>query len=76
MSDDKTLWTGVEQLSKHIKIVDAENGERVVVVKGMKQCRYCKWYVKDNFQCTYSHVLLLPDEACEHFELKEQENEL
>lgn len=70
-----TLWTGVEQLSNHIKIVDAENGGRGIVVKGMKQCRYCKWYVKDNFQCTYSHVLLLPDEACEHFELKEQEHE-
>lgn len=37
MSDDKILWTGVEQLSKHIKIVDAENGGRVVVVKGIEQ---------------------------------------
>ena len=32
-----TLWTGVEQLSEHIKIVDAENGGRVVVIKGTKQ---------------------------------------
>lgn len=32
-----TLWTGVKQLSEHIKIVDAENGGRVVVIKGTKQ---------------------------------------
>lgn len=32
-----TLWTGVEQLSKHIKIVDAKNGGRVIVIKGTKQ---------------------------------------
>lgn len=51
------------------------NGGRGIVAKGIKQCRYCKWYVKDYFQCTYSHELLLPDEVCEHFELKEQENE-
>lgn len=54
-----------------------KNGGRVV--KGIKQCRYCKWYVKDNFQCThpqctYPHLLelplVLPDEACEHFDLR------
>ena len=32
-----TLWTGVKQLSEHIKIVDAENGGRVIVIKGTKQ---------------------------------------
>lgn len=32
-----TLWTGVEQLSEHIKIVDAENCGRVIVIKGTKQ---------------------------------------
>lgn len=31
------LWTGVKQLSEHIKIVDAENGGKVVVIKGTKQ---------------------------------------
>lgn len=55
-----------------------ENGG--AVVKGIKQCRYCKWYAKDNFQCThpqctYPHVLVLPDESCEHFDLKEREYE-
>lgn len=32
-----TLWVGVEQLSEHIKTVDTENGEKVVVIKGTKQ---------------------------------------
>ena len=34
MSD---ITTGIKQLGEHIKIVDAENGGRVIVIKGTKQ---------------------------------------
>lgn len=37
MSDDKTPWTGVKQLSELIKIVDTGNGKKVIVIKGTKQ---------------------------------------
>ena len=50
------LWTGVEQLSEHIKIVDTKNGGRVAVIKGTKQCMskeeiINKWQLLlDNYQ--------------------------